>query len=292
MRVEVKSLGRGMAQRVQLRCTDCGGCGTSVPEGERCASCAGRRVTKQRSEVEVEVEPGARHKTKVVLAGKGDEVAGEGGRTGDVIVTIHQCEHDRFVRKGDDLVLQSKLSLRESLCGCAVEIEHLDGRRLLWKSAPGQVIEHGLVQCIEGEGFPQTTPKQPRGQQPSSPPARQGKGRLLIRFEVELPSLSVLLDPTNGIQAALDAALPPPPPPDDGHTVPFGADASDTLAGKASSGSEPPATPPPPPPQVCVLEVVSLEAEEDKANSTDNTGGGPGAGTGGEEEGQQQCAQQ
>jgi hypothetical protein len=113
----------------------------------------------------------------------------------------------------------------------------------------------------------------------------------LIRFEVELPSLSVLMDPTNGIQAALDAALPPPPP-DDGHTVPFGADASDALAGKAGSGSEPPAAPPsPPPPQVCVLEEVSLAAEEDKANSTDN-GGGPGAGTRGDEDGQQQCAQQ
>jgi DnaJ family protein A protein 2 len=224
-RVEMKSLGRGMTQRVHVRCAECGGSGTHIPEAQQCAGCRGRRVTKQRSEVEVEVEAGTRHKAKIVVVAMGDEVAEAGGRPGDLIVTVHQLDHDIFVRKGDDLVVQRKLTLREALCGCTVEIAHLDGRRLIWKSTQGQVIQHGLVQCIEGEGFPQTVPKQPPGKQ-SCPPARQGKGRLLVRFEVEFPSAEELTDRRNGIRAALDAALPPLS--DEKLAAPFGADTGGT----------------------------------------------------------------
>lgn len=261
-RVEMKSLGHGMMQRAHVRCVECGGSGASIPEAQRCVICSGRRVTKQRSEVDVEVEAGTRHKAKIVIASMGDEVAETGGQPGDLIVTVHQLDHDSFVRKGDDLVLQRKLTLREALCGCTVEIEHLDGRRLLWKSTQGQVIKHGLVQCVEGEGFPQTVPKQPPGRQ-SPPPAKHGKGRLLIRFEVEFPSAEVLTDSISGIQAVLDAVLPPSP--DETHTAPFGADTSDTKGNRSreqadsvlehSFGS----------PVLCVLEEeqVTLDDTED-----------------------------
>ncbi len=274
-RVEVKSLGRGMTQRVHVRCAECGGSGTCIPEAQQCAGCSGRRVTKQRSEVEVEVEAGARHKAKVIVASMGDEVAEAGGRSGDLIVTVHQLDHDVFVRKGDDLVVQRKLPLREALCGCTVEIEHLDGRQLQWKSAQGQIIKHGLVQCIEGEGFPQTVPKQPQARHPS-PPARQGRGRLLVRFEVEFPSAEELTDPRNGIRAALDAALPPPS--DKDHAVPFGADTSGTTENHSPSvhsslGS----------PVRCVLQEAEI--------TLDDTEGGQD-GRAGHKPDEQQCNQQ
>ena len=102
-------------------------------------------------------------------------------------MTVEQLPHERFVRKGDDLVLHHTLPLKEALCGCVVDVLTLDGRRLQWQSAAGQVIKHGLVQCIEGAGFPQTTPP-PRANQPPQPRQRQGRGRLLIYFAVEFPS--------------------------------------------------------------------------------------------------------
>lgn len=276
-RTDTKSHGRGMMQRAQVVCVECGGSGKNIPEAQRCLRCNGRRVIQQCSEVEVEVEAGTRHKTKLTIDAMGDEVAETGGKPGDLVITVWQLDHDIFVRKGDDLVLQRKLTLREALCGCTVDIQHLDGRRLLWKSIPGQVIEHGLVRCIEGEGFPQTAPKQPRGQ-PSQPPGRKGKGRLLIRFEVEFPSAEALTNPANSdLQVALDAALPPTPHVD--RTTPFGVDtAADTprhhdweKAANAINESDKVCVKKP---VVCVLEKTEIDLEDtkDEAYSATNPG--------------------
>jgi len=56
-----------------------------------------------------------------------------------VHIVLDIQEHKDFLRKGCDLYVKRKISLVEALCGFSMEIEHLDGRKLLVKSQPGDV---------------------------------------------------------------------------------------------------------------------------------------------------------
>lgn len=66
--------------------------------------------------------------------------------TGDIVFVLQQKEHPKFKRKGDDLFFEHSLSLTEALCGFHFILTHLDGRQLLIKSQPGEVIKPGKSQ--------------------------------------------------------------------------------------------------------------------------------------------------
>merc|ERR1719343_693391 len=61
--------------------------------------------------------------------------------TGDVIFVCKQQEHPVFKRKGADLFIERKISLVEALCGFTLELTHLDGRKLLIKTSPGEIVK-------------------------------------------------------------------------------------------------------------------------------------------------------
>lgn len=63
--------------------------------------------------------------------------------TGDIVFVLQQKEHPKFNRKGDDLFVERTLSLTEALCGFQYILTHLDGRQLLIKSHPGEVLKPG-----------------------------------------------------------------------------------------------------------------------------------------------------
>lgn len=63
--------------------------------------------------------------------------------TGDIVFIIQQKEHPKFKRKFDDLYVEHTLTLTEALCGFQFVLTHLDGRQLLIKSNPGEVIKPG-----------------------------------------------------------------------------------------------------------------------------------------------------
>ena len=63
--------------------------------------------------------------------------------TGDIVFVLQQKEHPKFQRKGDDLFVERTLSLTEALCGFQYILTHLDGRQLLIKSHPGEVLKPG-----------------------------------------------------------------------------------------------------------------------------------------------------
>ena len=67
-----------------------------------------------------------------------------GAESGDVVVVVQQEPHEIFQRQGSDLFMTHKLGITEALCGCEFIVRHLDGRDLILKSPPGNVIEPGL----------------------------------------------------------------------------------------------------------------------------------------------------
>merc|ERR1719359_2534659 len=126
--VTVQTIRMGpMIQQMQSACSACGGEGKSFK-------------TKQDREVlEVHIQKGSPDNHKVVFREMADEHPE--ADAGDVIFTLKEQEHKDFKRKGADLFLERKISLVEALCGFELEITHLDGRKLLVKTAPGELVK-------------------------------------------------------------------------------------------------------------------------------------------------------
>ena len=68
-----------------------------------------------------------------------------GAEPGNVIVVLQQESHDTFSRRGHDLYMTHKLGMTEALCGMQFVVRQLDGRDLILRNPPGNVIEPGDI---------------------------------------------------------------------------------------------------------------------------------------------------
>ena len=228
VRLVTRQIGPGMLQQMQTVCNECRGEGSVVKDKvhisrvcsphfiatglersflqDRCKACAGKKVSQERKILEVPIDKGMKHNQKIVFAGEADEAPGT--VPGDVIFVLQMQEHARFIRQGDNLLYRKSVKLVEALCGCQFVVEHLDGRKLLIKTEPTDMIKPGDIKGVHDEGMP--IHKRP-----------YDKGTLYIAFDVEFPapgSLSV------DACALLEKHLPPR----DVVTVP--ADAEESIA--------------------------------------------------------------
>jgi DnaJ family protein A protein 2 len=172
IKVTIRQLGPGMVQQMQSVCPDCRGEGQMIAEKDRCKTCLGKKLVKETKVLEVNVMPGMRENQKITFRGEGDQEPNV--EPGDVIIVLQQKEHERFVRETDSLYMKHTINLTEALCGFQFSIQHLDGRNILFKTQPGEVIEPGAIRGIPNEGMPKF--KYP-----------ETKGNLYVRFEVEFP---------------------------------------------------------------------------------------------------------
>jgi DnaJ family protein A protein 2 len=137
--------------------------------------------------LEVAIEKGMKHGQKIRFSGEADEIPGT--LPGDVVIVVQEKEHERFKRKGADLVITQDLTLSEALCGFVRTITHLDGRVLKIESKPGEVIKQDAVKVINGEGMPFH----------GNPFT---KGRLFIHFTIAFPK-TLPLSTVNAIKGVL-----------------------------------------------------------------------------------------
>merc|ERR1719498_1152392 len=116
-----------MIQQMQSACDNCGGTGKVF------------KFKKEREVLEVHIQKGASHDHKIPFREMADEAPD--ADAGDVVFVCKQEEHKLFKRKGADLFIEKEVSLVEALCGFETEVTHLDGRKLLIKTAPGDIIK-------------------------------------------------------------------------------------------------------------------------------------------------------
>ena len=191
VRVQLRQIGPGMVQQMQSTCPTCRGACKVIDEKDKCKTCKGKKVTKDRKVLEVHIEKGMKSGHKIKFSGEADEIPGT--VPGDVVIVVQQKEHERFKRKGADLVESIELTLSEALCGFTKVVTHLDGRTLQIKVPPGEVTSHQAVKMIQNEGMPYH----------GSPFT---KGRLFLVMNVKFPKKLPL-----NIVSALQSALPEPP---------------------------------------------------------------------------------
>lgn len=191
MRVSLRQIGQGMVQQIQSACPACKGQGTKIDERDKCKSCKGSKVVKNRKELVVNIEKGMQNGQKIKFTGDADEMPGT--YPGDVVIVLQLKEHETFKRKGADLLTEMELTLSEALCGFTKTITHLDGRVLKIVSNPGKVVRHGEYKSIPDEGMPQ------HGN-------IFNKGGLFVHFTIKFP---VTL-PLSQVEA-IKKVLPDPP---------------------------------------------------------------------------------
>jgi len=175
VRTASRQLARTYIQQVQLPCTACAGTGRIIRVDDRCSTCAGQGITREKRTFEVRVRPGMQSGEHFAFQGEGDHKLGC-ELPGDVIVILSEKRHPRFVRQGDHLLYTHELSLVEALCGFVMVVEHLDGRQLCIQPALGQVISPNQLWQVEGEGM--------------VVPGTGGaeRGHLLLQFRVDFPA--------------------------------------------------------------------------------------------------------
>eukprot|EP01087_Luapelamoeba_hula_P014125 TRINITY_DN408_c0_g1_i1.p1 TRINITY_DN408_c0_g1~~TRINITY_DN408_c0_g1_i1.p1 ORF type:complete len:432 (-),score=75.67 TRINITY_DN408_c0_g1_i1:20-1231(-) len=173
VKVTLRQVGPGMVQQLQMECSKCSGRGEIIREKDRCKKCGGEKVVQEKKILDVYIEKGMSHKQKLTFSGEGDQEPGV--IPGDVVVLLVQEQHSVFTRDGGDLIIEKEITLYEALCGFSFVVKHLDGRVLLVKSKPGEIIKPGDVKEIPNEGMP--THRQPFD-----------KGVLVIKFSIQFPS--------------------------------------------------------------------------------------------------------
>eukprot|EP00249_Psilotum_nudum_P014407 c24805_g1_i2 orf=254-1516(-) len=190
MKVSIRQLGPSMIQQMQHVCPDCRGSGETIGEKDKCGQCKGEKVVQDKKVLEVHVEKGMRHGQKITFQGEADEAPDT--ITGDIVFVLQLKEHPKFKRKGDDLFVEHTLTLTEALCGFQFVLAHLDGRQLLIKAAPGEIVKPGQFKAVNDEGMPIYQKS-------------FMKGRLYIQFAVDFPESGSL---TPEQCRALEAILP------------------------------------------------------------------------------------
>jgi len=189
--MEVRQVGPGMITQMQRACDVCKG------QGQQCTYKSERKI------LEVHVEKGMCDNDKVTFRGMSDEVPKM--EPGDINFIIKEKDHDLFKRKGADLLAVKEVSLNQALCGFTWKIKHLDGRVLVIKSRPGEVIKPEMneqlpfVKVVPDEGMPSK----------GNPFV---KGNLFIMFRVKFPEDNEL--PAN-VVAELKKLLPQPDEPEE-----------------------------------------------------------------------------
>ncbi|CAD5224787.1 unnamed protein product [Bursaphelenchus okinawaensis] len=189
-----RQIGPGMIQQMQSKCPACNGEGEIINEKDRCKKCVGKKTVQDQKIIEVNITPGMRENQKIVFYNEGDQEPGI--EAGDVILVVKTKQHPEFQRRGDDLWMRKTISLNEALCGYQAVVDQLDGRKILIKTKPGEVLKPECIRAVKGEGMPNKD--------------NSGHGSLYVVFTVVFPENHFLPEES---YKQLEALLPKRPQP-------------------------------------------------------------------------------
>ncbi|KAM9313482.1 dnaJ homolog subfamily B member 1 [Gastrophryne carolinensis] len=131
----------------------------------------GRSIRSEEKILTIQVKKGWKEGTKITFPKEGDETPTN--IPADIVFVLKDKPHSMFKRESSNLVYVAKISLREALCGCSINIPTLDGRTIPLASRD-QIISPGSKRRIHGEGLP-------------LPKAPEQRGDLIVEFEIRFP---------------------------------------------------------------------------------------------------------
>ncbi|NUL81512.1 MAG: molecular chaperone DnaJ [Armatimonadetes bacterium] len=129
-------------------CPKCGGEGTIVEK--KCKTCHGQKRRSVERKIEVNIPPGIEHNSVMTFQAQGDHGL-RGGPAGDLHVVIGVKPHNRFLRRGADLVTLLNATFPQLALGDEIEIETLVDKQKI-TIEPGTQVGDEVV--IKGQGMP------------------------------------------------------------------------------------------------------------------------------------------
>jgi len=130
-----------------------------------------KKILPEDKTLEIVIEKGMKNGQTIKFDGESDEKPGV--LPGDIIFVIQEQPHNIFKRSGNNLFIDKKINLSESLTGFSFKLQTLDGRTVLIKSKKNRIIKPEDILVAKGEGMPIYKSNE--------------KGNLIINFEVEFP---------------------------------------------------------------------------------------------------------
>lgn len=148
-------------------CDRCHGRGKTY--AEQCPTCGGAGRLQREDPVDIDVPAGVQDGQ--VLSVRGAGAAGEAGaQPGDLFIALHIRPHDRFKRRGDDIVSELGIRFTQAVLGDKVDVETVEGA-VRMKIPAG--TQSGEVFRIRGKGVPRL--------------GRFGRGDHLVHVTVAVP---------------------------------------------------------------------------------------------------------
>ncbi len=128
---KVKIIRQGpMVQQMIGHCDECNGTGEKITKDNQCSDCRGNKNIQKETSVNIDLNRNITNNQKLLIKNKGHQL--KSGTT-NLVVIIKEQPHPHFKRQGNDLHMEIKLRLFQSLFGFTKMITHLDNRNLLIK---------------------------------------------------------------------------------------------------------------------------------------------------------------
>jgi molecular chaperone DnaJ len=148
-------------------CTECRGAGRVIRKS--CKECRGAGEVEKVSHLNVKIMRGVQTGQRLQLRGEG-EPGVNGGPPGDLYVLLEVRPHERFLRDGDDIILEHPIGFLQAVLGAEVEVPTLWGPQNLEIPAgtqPGDVFKMKRMGVDNVHG--------------------QGRGNQLVKVKVQIP---------------------------------------------------------------------------------------------------------
>jgi len=130
-------------------CSHCGGEGYTIPHP--CPACNGNSRKQVYEKFSVKIPAGIYDGAELRITQKGD--AGIfGGDEGSLYIQIHILPEKKFTRDGDNLICNLMLTYPQLVFGAQVEIENIDGSKLMIKVPKGCPSQEKII--LKDKGFP------------------------------------------------------------------------------------------------------------------------------------------
>ncbi|XP_018424910.1 PREDICTED: dnaJ homolog subfamily B member 1 isoform X2 [Nanorana parkeri] len=129
-----------------------------------------RNIHNEDKILTIQVKKGWKEGTKITFPKEGDETPSN--IPADIVFVLKDKPHSVYKRDSSNVVYTAKISLREALCGCSINVPTLDGRTI--PLVIRDVINPGTKRRIHGEGLP-------------LPKAPDQRGDLIVDFDIRFP---------------------------------------------------------------------------------------------------------
>lgn len=166
MQIKVTRMGNMIQQQQQI-CMLCRGGGTDT-KVNKCNKCSGKKLVRERKEVNIKIPKGAFEGITVAIRNEGNEIPPEdrdnsGPTRTNIAIQIKEKKHSTFERgfkipkykenpNPKDLKMNINISLVESLTGFSKSFKFLDGKT--FNIVNEKIIKHNDVMVIPNYGMP------------------------------------------------------------------------------------------------------------------------------------------